>query len=230
MEHNEKDTVVAYYDEIAGTYDESRFGNSYGQFIDAEERMILDRLFPSARPERRLEIACGTGRLTNYATHGLDASAEMLARARARHGQVTFTQAFADDTGFADGSFDAVYTFHLLMHLDPAVIRRIFREAHRVLKPGGRFVFDIPSRNRRHLLRHRQASWHGGTELSSGDVTRLMGDGFSLGRSFGVMFLPVHKLPDGMRSRLLRLDFAMANGWMKENSSYLVFELIKQTP
>ena len=82
MEPKEKDAVVAYYDEIAGTYDESRFGNSYGHFIDAEERRILDQLLPPNPLERRLEIACGTGRLTNYATHGLDASAEMLARAR----------------------------------------------------------------------------------------------------------------------------------------------------
>ena len=230
MENQEKDTVVAYYDEIAGTYDESRFGNSYGHFIDAEERMILDRLLPSDQQEQRLEIACGTGRLTNYATHGLDASGEMLARARARHPGVAFSQAFADDTGFGDETFDAVYTFHLLMHLEPDVIESIFREAHRILKPGGRFIFDIPSRNRRRLLRHRQASWHGGTEMSSGDVCRLMGDGFSLRRSFGVMFLPVHKLPDGMRSRLIKPDFAMANGWMKENSSYLVFELIKEKP
>lgn len=230
MENQEKDTVVAYYDEIADTYDESRFGNSYGHFIDAEERKILDLLLPPGQQEQRLEIACGTGRLTNYATHGLDASGEMLARARERHPAVAFSQAFADDTGFGDETFDAVYTFHLLMHLEPAVIERIFREAHRILKPGGRFIFDIPSRKRRRMLRHRQASWHGGTELSSEDIRRLSGNDFSLRRSFGVMLLPVHKLPDGMRSRLIKADFAMANGLMKENSSYLVFELIKKKP
>lgn len=78
---DETNEVVAYYDDIADTYDESRFGNSYGEFIDAEERMILDQVFPSDKREKRLEIACGTGRLTNYATYGLDASGEMLAHA-----------------------------------------------------------------------------------------------------------------------------------------------------
>jgi len=228
MENKEKDTVVAYYDEIADTYDESRFGNSYGRFIDAQERKILDRLFPPDKPEQRLELACGTGRLTGYATHGLDASAEMLAHARKRHENVTFVQAMADDTGFPEGSFDAVYTFHLLMHLEPAVIQGIFREVHRILKPGGRFLFDIPSKKRRKLLRHSQASWHGGTELSTEDVRQLCGEEFSLCRSFGVLFLPVHKLPKGMRSRLVDLDFRMANGWMKETSSYLVYELIRK--
>ncbi|MBQ1351517.1 MAG: class I SAM-dependent methyltransferase [Oscillospiraceae bacterium] len=228
MENKGKDIVVAYYDEIASTYDESRFGNSYGRFIDAQERIILDQLFPPDKPEQRLEIACGTGRLTGYATHGLDASAEMLAQARERYGDVIFVEAFADDTGFTDASFDAVYTFHLLMHLEPSVIAGIFREVHRILKPGGRFIFDIPSKKRRKLLRHHQASWHGGTELSSEDVCQLCGSEYSLRRSFGLLFLPVHKLPAGMRSRLVQPDFRLANGWMKENSSYLAFELIKR--
>lgn len=228
MESKEKDVVVAYYDGIADTYDESRFGNSYGRFIDAEERRILDRLFPPEPPERRLELACGTGRLTNYATHGLDASAEMLARARERHEKLSFVQAMADDTGFADGSFDAVYGFHLLMHLEPTVIEAIFREMHRILRPGGRFIFDIPSEKRRALLGRGQASWHGGTQLSAGEVRRLCGEAFSLRRSFGVLFLPVHKLPEAMRGRLVDLDLRLANGWLKEGSSYLVYELVRQ--
>lgn len=228
MDAGKKDIVVAYYDEIADSYDESRFGNSYGRFIDAEERRILNQLFPPDPPERRLEIACGTGRLTSYAACGLDASAKMLALARARHGNVTFVQAMADDTGFADESFDAVYGFHLLMHLESAVIEGIFREARRILKPGGRFIFDIPSEKRRALLRHRRASWHGGTQLSTGEVRRLCGEVFSLRRSFGVLFLPVHKLPEGIRGRLTDLDYRLANGCLKEISSYLVFELIRQ--
>ena len=225
---NETNEVVAYYDDIADTYDESRFGNSYGEFIDAEERMILDQVFPSDKREKRLEIACGTGRLTNYATHGLDASVEMLAHAERRHRNVEFRKASAEDTGFENESFDAVYSFHLLMHLDPAFVAEIFKEVHRILKPGGRFVFDIPSKKRRHLLHHRQSSWHGGTEMSSEDISRLIGSDFSLNRSFGIMLLPVHKLPDRMRSSLLKRDFAMANGRMKEYSSYLVFELVKK--
>ena len=49
---DETNEVVAYYDDIADTYDESRFGNSYGEFIDAEERMILDQVFPSDKREK----------------------------------------------------------------------------------------------------------------------------------------------------------------------------------
>jgi len=219
--------VVAYYDTIADNYDESRFNNSYGRFIDTQERWVLDGLFGQAKDETRLDMACGTGRLTNYATHGLDASSEMMKRAQERYPNVKFCQASATDTGYPDEMFDVVYTFHLLMHLDVETIRQIINEVYRILKPGGRFILDIPSKKRRQLLRHRQASWHGGTELTSSDVAQMAEGKFSLNSIHGIMLLPIHKLPNGIRNALLKTDFALANGWLKEYSSYLVLELKK---
>ena len=225
MPHNE---VVEYYDHIASSYDESRFNNSYGRFVDAQERRVLDLLIRLDNDTRRLEMACGTGRLTNYATHGLDASNEMMAKGRERHPEVQFTLASATSTGFDDGSFDVVFCFHLMMHLDATTVKQVIGEAWRILKPGGRFIFDIPSRKRRQLLHHRQANWHGGTALSTSDVQALVEGKFALQRRFGVMMLPVHKLPKRLRRWLTTADYALANSFLREYSSYLVFELIKQ--
>jgi SAM-dependent methyltransferase len=44
---------------------------------------------------------------------------------------------------FADGSFDAVYAASLFTHLLPEETRNYFREARRVLKPGGRCLFSL---------------------------------------------------------------------------------------
>lgn len=220
--------VVDYYDSIANSYDESRFNNSYGRFIDAEERRVMDQLIDVTDNTLRLEVACGTGRLTNYATHGLDASSEMMAHAKKRHANVIFTQASATETGFEDNSFDVVYSFHLLMHLDEAVVKDIFKEIHRILKPGGRFIMDIPSKKRRELLHHKQTSWHGATHLTKEEILQFAGDGFELKRSFGIMMLPVHKLPVSIRKPLIKLDYALANGWLKQYSSYLIFEMQKK--
>jgi SAM-dependent methyltransferase len=45
---------------------------------------------------------------------------------------------------FADGRFDLVTSSHVMEHVaDPA---RAFREIHRVLRPGGRYVFSVPIR------------------------------------------------------------------------------------
>ena len=220
--------VVKYYDTIAKDYDASRFNNSYGQFIDSQERRTLDRLIPITDDTLRLEMACGTGRLTNYATHGLDASAEMMSLARQRHPNVEFRQASAAETGFADNTFDVVYTFHLLMHLDEDTIQQIFNEAWRILKLGGRFIFDIPSKRRRSLLHHKQATWHGATGLDCQDVERMGHDKFDLCSYHGVMMLPVHKLPRVIRKPLQKTDYLMANSCLRSYSSYLIFELQKR--
>ena len=219
--------VIDYYDSIADRYDKDRFDNSYGRFIDYEERRVLDVSIDRSPDSRRLEMACGTGRLTSYATHALDASEEMMKYARERYPEVIFQHASADATGFDDGMFDVVYSFHLMMHLDTSVIQAIIAEAYRILKPGGRLIFDFPSKKRRRLLHHRQASWHGGTEMTVEEVAEMAGARFKPGRSFGIMMLPVHKLPARVRGPLKRMDYALANGWLKQFSSYLVVELIK---
>ncbi len=225
----QKNNVVDYYDTIADEYDNSRFNNSYGRFIDYEERRILDELMPTITPDaKRLEMACGTGRLTNYATHALDASTEMMKHAQERHPNVDFRQASAAETGFDDETFDTIYSFHLMMHLEPSLIKSIIAEAHRILKPGGRLIFDIPSKKRRKLLHHKQESWHGGTDLTKDEVLEMSSELFDLGRTRGIMLMPVHKLPNGMRKSMRKLDFSLANGCLKQYSSYLVFELIKR--
>lgn len=225
MQNNE---VVDYYNTIAGDYDNSRFNNSYGQFIDAEERRILNGLIDVSAQTRRLEMACGTGRLTNYATDGLDASSEMMAFAKKRHENVVFREASACESGYEDATFDVVYTFHLLMHLDEATIQQIFDEAYRILKPGGRFIFDIPSKKRRNLLHKQRDNWHGSTSLTKAEVSSMAKGRFELRSSHGIMMVPVHKLPVGMRKAMLSIDFQMANGWLKEYSSYVVYEFIKK--
>lgn len=224
----EDNKVVDYYDTIADKYDESRFDNSYGQFIDYQERRILDQLIKLPVDAKCLEMACGTGRLTCYATHALDASREMMKHAMERHPDVDFCQASADQTGFDNETFHTIYSFHLMMHLEPALIKDIIAEAHRILKPGGKFIFDIPSRQRRQLLHHKQESWHGGTHLSKEEVLQMSSELFDMGRTRGIMMMPVHKLPAGLRKSMRALDFALANSPLKQYSSYIVYELIKR--
>jgi SAM-dependent methyltransferase len=41
---------------------------------------------------------------------------------------------------FDDQAFDVVLTSHVIKHVDDVGLRNAFREAHRVLRPGGRFL------------------------------------------------------------------------------------------
>lgn len=219
--------IVDYYNQLAEAYDDHRFNNTYGRFIDAEERRTLDRLLTGTGPAV-LEMACGTGRLLRYASHGIDASEKMLAVARRKFPDKHLQQAFAQSTPFADGRFDAVYTFHLMMHLTREEIGAIVREAYRILKPGGRLIFDIPSARRRNLLgRNRRNGWHGNTALNAAEVEQLAQGLFRVASASGILFLPVHRLPVSWREQLIGLDLKMAGGLLKVYSSYLIFELVK---
>jgi predicted SAM-dependent methyltransferase len=45
---------------------------------------------------------------------------------------------------FADGSYDAVLASHLIEHMDCQDGLKLFREAKRILKPGGIFMVSVP--------------------------------------------------------------------------------------
>lgn len=219
-------TIVQYYDRLAPTYDAERFGHSYGQFIDAQERAILARLLPRGAT-RILDLGCGTGRLSGFATHGCDASIESLKVAR-RKSDRTFVAADAAALPFAAGSFDAAFSFHLLMHLERATIASLFIEAGRVLAPGGTFIADIPSAFRRRLHARRAAGWHGATSLTAAELSALAAPaGLRLRLTLGVALTPVHRVPHRLRAGLARLDLRLA-ALAPACASYLVGSFVKE--
>ena len=77
--------VVRYYDQLADRYDQDRFGISYGVYVDAQERRLLRKWLAPVSQGKTLDLACGTGRLLDLATHGLDASQAMVRIARSKH-------------------------------------------------------------------------------------------------------------------------------------------------
>lgn len=73
-----KNQIHQYYNDLAKSYDENRFENSYGKYIDTQERYFLNLFFKNKKYSKVLDLGCGTGRLLNFATHGVDFSQEML--------------------------------------------------------------------------------------------------------------------------------------------------------
>ena len=218
--------IVEYYDKLAKDYDQDRFGNSYGRFVDYQERRLLRSW--DVTPEGTVDLACGTGRLTDFAETGVDASEGMLAEARKRHPGKQFVCAQGQATTLPSSSAGTVISFHLMMHLEPAVIAEIFDEMARILRPGGRFIFDIPSQCRRSILGKKQVSWHGSTGLDRAQVQQLCADKFTIARRHGIMMLPVHHLPKCLRKLMRSVDYLLCGSWLKPYSSYVVYELIKK--
>ncbi len=225
-----EEQVRSYYDHIAAEYDRSRFGNTYGRYLDQQERQILQRWLPQKSDALILDLACGTGRLLDFATIGLDASVNMLEIARQKYPQMPLIQAAGDQMPLPSNTCDAIFALHLFMHLSPTQITRILAECHRILRPGGMMIFDIPSALRRRLVRYQAEDWHGATALSIADIRQATREHWQLNASAGVMLFPIHRIPAAYRERLRSLDRVLCQTGLKAIASYLLIQLIKLDP
>ncbi len=110
----------------------------------------LKKAFPNFKPKRILDLGCTVGHSTlpycdafgkNVEVFAVDVAAPCLryghARAVAMGKDVHFRQANAEALPFADNSFDLVVSHALMHETSTKAIRRIYKECHRVLKPGG---------------------------------------------------------------------------------------------
>jgi ubiquinone/menaquinone biosynthesis C-methylase UbiE len=117
----------------------------------------LKRHRPDFKPRRILDMGCTVGHSTlPYKEHfpdaeiwGIDVGAPVIryahARAQAMGLDVNFAQMNAEETTFEDGYFDLVVSHILLHETSGKAMPRIFKEAERVLAPGGMMIHaDLP--------------------------------------------------------------------------------------
>ncbi len=125
------------------TWDPQTYGKN-GAFVPALAGGVLEWL--AAQPgERILDLGCGDGQLTERLAaagalvRGVDASAQMVAAARARG--VDAEEGNAEALPHADAEFDAVFSnaaLHWVRNQDAMI-----RDVRRVLRSGGRFVAEM---------------------------------------------------------------------------------------
>ncbi|HEY2283302.1 MAG TPA: class I SAM-dependent methyltransferase [Solirubrobacteraceae bacterium] len=154
-----KEQALELFRGLPARYDELSAALSFWQ-DPRWRRALVDEIEPPAG-QRVLDVATGTGMVAaelltrdrDRTVVGLDQSAEMLARARARFDagpdseRVELLTGQAERLPFADGAFDALTFTYLLRYVDdpPATMR----ELARVLAPGGRIAsleFGVPPR------------------------------------------------------------------------------------
>jgi ubiquinone/menaquinone biosynthesis C-methylase UbiE len=218
--------IITYYDELAKDYDESRFSNSYGQFIDKQEREILKKIIPN-NTNRILDLGCGTGRFIDFASHGVDISSEMIKFVKMKFPEKKIYNEDAANTHFDNSTFDIIISFHVFMHLDKDKIISILDEAYRLLKSGGKLIFDVPSKKRRKLIKYKSQGWHGASDFSVNEITKIIGRKWKLHKYYGILFFPIHRFPNSLRPKVLILDKLFCKSFVKQYSSYLVFEIKK---
>ena len=153
------DETISYYDDFSGWYERER-GHGYHAMID---KLELDVIRPLAAGKTVLEVGAGTGLILEglgdvpSKKTGVDISAGMLAKARARGLDVI--QGSATDLPFEDGTFDLAFSFKVLAHVPD--IRKALSEMARVLRPGGYLAAEFyNSRSIRRLAKRLGGPGH----------------------------------------------------------------------
>ena len=157
-----------------------------------------------ASGEAVLDVGCGTGSLAIAAKRrvgaagrvcGIDASAEMLARAETKARKagesVEFRRAFVQSLPIRDAEFDCVLATVMMHHLPRKARVECATEVLRVLKPGGRFlVVEFGASSNRHgVLRHFHRHGH----VKSDEIVALLGDAdFEISRCERTGFRNLH--------------------------------------
>jgi malonyl-CoA O-methyltransferase len=130
------------YDRWSETYDKTP-----NPVVNMDERCTLIALAPK-RGERILDAGCGTGRhfaplrRAGCKIFGIDFSLGMLRVAQRHYPQVPVLLADLQQAlPVASAYFDAILCALVGEHLQRLPL--VFREIHRVLRPGGRLVFSV---------------------------------------------------------------------------------------
>lgn len=106
---------------------------------NAQRAMIRDLVEPPL-----LDVGCGSGWLLEGegVRIGIDSGKRQGTNRNIHEADIT------DKWMVGDQTFRTVTAIHVIEHLDPDSVYHLFREAHRVLKPGGLFIVETPSVNR----------------------------------------------------------------------------------
>jgi len=139
----------AHYDRIAGVYLTNLTQAHTREYMAYMDRAVL-ALMERQPMDRVAEICCGAGeafQLLNAPAGlgvGVDVSPAMLEAARKNIPAETclFVNGDATKLPLKDGQFDMVVMLGGIHHVNDR--RRLFSEIHRILKPGGSFVFREP--------------------------------------------------------------------------------------
>jgi ubiquinone/menaquinone biosynthesis C-methylase UbiE len=220
--------IKEYYNNLAPSYDTNRFENSYGKFIDSQERLFLTNSLKNIKSKQILDLGCGTGRLLEFANYGVDFSTNMIAIAKSKFPNKEIVEGAVTSIPYTPNSFDYIFCFHVIMHLDYETTKEFLSETHQKLAYNGRLIFDFPSKKRRELLNFKSENWHGANNFSLDEIKKLTKNNWNIKTRQGILFLPIQRFPVFLRPFMLKVDTFLCKTFLKEYASYIVIELQKK--
>jgi SAM-dependent methyltransferase len=110
---------------------------------------------PSRSGQVLVDLGCGWGRWSlaaataGYRALGVDIHLDAVQAAkrvsREIRSECDFVCSEVDRLPFRDASVDFVFSYSVLQHIERTTVQRVFVEAKRILKPGGRILVQLPN-------------------------------------------------------------------------------------
>ncbi|MET0891946.1 MAG: class I SAM-dependent methyltransferase [Pseudoxanthomonas sp.] len=139
------DANVVVHSAMAATYNERE--PHFRPENQAKVRQVLQQVAQDTGGGRLIDFGCGTGFIINLAKDlfreidGVDITQAMLDRVDLSSGNIRLHNQRCENVPFEAGTFDAATAYSFLDHL--ADYSLVLREAHRVLRPGGKMYIDL---------------------------------------------------------------------------------------
>ncbi len=155
VETLEKDEVAKHFTSLSQAYNRKNYflAGKRAKYPDIFRRHQYILEMVERLRGRAMDVGCGSGEMLcellarGFSVVGIDLSTGMVQASRAlvaqrvpdRHAQIQVGD--VEQLGFADGVFDVVIAAGVIEYL--AEDDKALAEIHRVLKPGGTFIFSV---------------------------------------------------------------------------------------
>lgn len=139
------DANVVVHSAMAATYNERE--PHFRPENQKKVREVLQQISQDTGGGRLIDFGCGTGFIINLAKDlfreidGVDITKAMLDRVDLSSGNIRLHNQRCENVPFEAGTFDAATAYSFLDHL--ADYSLVLREAHRVLRSGGKMYIDL---------------------------------------------------------------------------------------
>lgn len=165
-----------YYDTESGQYDGRRWESASGKARDEWQYHALVKLLGDVTHDNVLEIGCGTGRMTLrllpqcqqlIAVDFSKRMLESLAKKKSIESESRLRLILTDacKLPLPDNNIDVAFFVNTIQLIESP--EKLFKEIQRILKPGGRLIFNYPNLMSVYLPYGLYRNWTGRTRTKN---------------------------------------------------------------